>query len=129
MDFSNYLANATINATTRGVPYAPPVKVWVALYTSDPTKDDTGFEVSGSGGTYAREELKLGMPFDGVSNNDNLMQWNTATTDWGLITHITIHDAETGGNMLYFTPLEVSKNIEIGDQFQITIGNLKLTLS
>ena len=128
MDFSNYLANATINAT-RGVPYAPPVKVWVALYTTDPTKDDTGLEVSGSGGTYSREELKLSMPFDGVSTNENLMQWNTATTEWGLITHLTIHDSETGGNMFYFTPLDVPKNIEIGDQFQITVGNLKLTLS
>lgn len=129
MDFSNYLANATINATTRGVPYAPPVKVYVSLYTTDPTKDDTGSEVSGSGGTYSREELKLGMPFDGVSNNENLMQWNTATTDWGIITHVAIHDSETGGNMLYYTPLEVPKNIEIGDQFQITVSNLKLTLS
>ena len=129
MDFSNYLANATINATTRGVPYAPPVKVWVSLYTTDPTKDDTGLEVSGSGGTYSREELKLGMPFDGVSTNENLMQWNTATTDWGVITHVAIHDSETGGNMLYYTPLDVPKNIEIGDQFQVTVGNLKLTLS
>ena len=129
MDFSNYLANATINATTRGVPYAPPVKVWVSLYTTDPTKDDTGLEVSGSGGTYSREELKLGMPFDGVSTNENLMQWNTATTDWGVITHVAIHDSETGGNMLYYTPLDVPKNIEVGDQFQITVGNLKLTLS
>lgn len=129
MDFSNYLANATINATTRGVPYAPPVKVWVSLYTTDPTKDDTGLEVSGSGGTYSREELKLGMPFDGVSTNENLMQWNTATTDWGVITHVAIHDSETGGNMLYYTPLDVPKNIEIGDQFQITVSNLKLTLS
>ena len=129
MDFSNYLANATINATTRGVPYAPPVKVYVSLYTTDPTKDDTGLEVSGSGGTYSREELKLGMPFDGVSTNENLMQWNTATTDWGVITHVAIHDSETGGNMLYYTPLEVPKNIEIGDQFQITVSNLKLTLS
>jgi len=129
MDFSNYLANATINATTRGVPYAPPVKVYVSLYTTDPTKDDTGSEVSGSGGTYSREELKLGMPFDGVSTNENLMQWNTATTDWGVITHVAIHDSETGGNMLYYTPLDVPKNIEIGDQFQITVSNLKLTLS
>lgn len=129
MDFSNYLANATINATTRGVPYAPPVKVYVSLYTTDPTKDDTGSEVSGSGGTYSREELKLGMPFDGVSTNENLMQWNTATTDWGVITHVAIHDSETGGNMLYYTPLDVPKNIEVGDQFQITVSNLKLTLS
>lgn len=129
MDFSNYLANATINATTRGVPYAPPVKVYVSLYTTDPTKDDTGLEVSGSGGTYSREELKLGMPFDGVSTNENLMQWNTATTDWGVITHVAIHDSETGGNMLYYTPLDVPKNIEVGDQFQITVSNLKLTLS
>jgi hypothetical protein len=129
MDFSNYLANATINATTRGVPYAPPVKVYVSLYTTDPTKDDTGLEVSGSGGTYSREELKLGQPFDGVSTNENLMQWNTATTDWGVITHVAIHDSETGGNMLYYTPLDVPKNIEVGDQFQITVSNLKLTLS
>ena len=129
MDFSNYLANATINATTRGVPYAPPVKVYVSLYTTDPTKDDTGLEVSGSGGTYSREELKLGTPFDGVSTNENLMQWNTATTDWGVITHVAIHDSETGGNMLYYTPLDVPKNIEVGDQFQITVSNLKLTLS
>ena len=129
MDFSNYLANATINATTRGVPYAPPVKVWVALYTTDPTKDDTGLEVSGSGGTYSREELKLSMPFDGVSTNENLMQWNTATTAWGIVTHVTIHDSSVGGNLLYFTELDVPKNIEVGDQFQITINNLKLTLS
>ena len=127
MDFSNYLANATINATTRGVPYSPPVKVWVALYTTNPSKDDTGVEVSGA--TYTREELTLSSPGNGVSTNENLMQWNTATTEWGLITHLTIHDSETGGNMLYFTPLDVPKNIEIGDQFQITVGNLKLTLS
>ena len=57
------------------------------------------------------------------------MQWNTDTTDWGVITHMAIHDAENDGNMLYYTPLDVPKNIEIGDQFQITVGNLKLTLS
>ena len=127
MDFSNYLANALINTTTRQVVFTPPTKVWVSLYTTDPTKDDTGREVDAA--TYAREELKLSMPFDGVSTNENLMQWNTATTEWGIITHLTIHDSETGGNMLYFTPLDVPKNIEIGDQFQITVGNLKLTLS
>jgi hypothetical protein len=42
---------------------------------------------------------------------------------------MAIHDAENDGNMLYYTPLDVPKNIEIGDQFQITVGNLKLTLS
>ena len=127
MDFSNYLANALINTTTRQVVFTPPTKVWVSLYTTDPTKDDTGREVEAS--TYTRFEVKLSLPFDGVSTNENLMQWNTATTDWGVITHMAIHDAESGGNMLYYTPLDVPKNIEIGDQFQITVGNLKLTLS
>ena len=127
MDFSNYLANATINATTRGVAYSPPVKVWVALYTTNPSKDDTGVEVTGA--TYTREELTLSSPVSGVSTNENLMQWNTATTAWGIVTHVTIHDSSVGGNLLYFTELDVPKNIEVGDQFQITINNLKLTLS
>jgi len=127
MDFSNYLSSALINATVRGVAYVPPAKVWVSLYTTDPTKDDTGREVEGS--TYSRLQVTMKQPFDGVSTNENLMQWNTATTEWGTITHVAIHDSETGGNMLYYTPLEVPKNIEVGDQFQITVDNLKLTLS
>lgn len=109
MDFSNYLANATINATTRGVAYSPPVKVWVALYTTNPSKDDTGVEVTGA--TYTREELTLSSPVSGVSTNENLMQWNTATTAWGIVTHVTIHDSSVGGNLLYFTELDVPKNI------------------
>lgn len=127
MDFSHYLANSIINATTRGVPYTPPVQVWVGLYTTDPGKDDTGLEVEAS--TYAREELKMKQPVDGISTNSNLMQWNTATTTWGRVTHVAIHDSPTGGNLLYFTELDVFKDIDVGDQFQITIDNLKLTLS
>ena len=127
MDFSNYLANATINATTRGVAYAPPVKVWVALYTSDPTKDNTGTEVSGV--TYTRLPVTMDAPTDGVTQNTNEMEWAVATTVWGTITHVGIMDAEVTGNLMYFAELVEPKNITVGDQFQITPANLKLTLS
>ena len=38
-------------------------------------------------------------------------------------------DAEVSGNLLYFAELLEPKNITVGDQFQITPDNLKLTLS
>ena len=42
MDFSNYLANKLISATVRGVSYSTPPTVYLALYRTDPTKDDDG---------------------------------------------------------------------------------------
>ena len=127
MDFSNYLADSLINATTRAIDYSTPAKVWVALYTSDPTKEDTGFEIDQP--SYNRLELTTTEPVDGVSTNASEMKWSTATTDWGIISHVGIRDAEVDGNLLYFTNLEEAKDIRTGDQFQIVVGNLTLTLT
>jgi len=38
-------------------------------------------------------------------------------------------DAEVSGNLMYFAELVEPKNITVGDQFQMTPENLKLTLS
>ena len=57
------------------------------------------------------------------------MKWSTATTAWGVISYVGIRDAETDGNLLYFTNLEEAKDIQVGDQFQIVVENLTLTLS
>ena len=127
MDFSNYLADALIDATVRKTTYTTPTQAYVALYTSDPTKDNTGTEVSGV--TYTRLAVTMDAPTDGVTQNTNEMEWAIATTVWGTITHVGIMDAEVAGNLLYFAELIEPKNITVGDQFQITPANLKLTLS
>lgn len=127
MDFSNDLANKLINATVRKVAYTTPSQAYVALYTSDPTKENTGIEVSAP--TYYRMALTMGTPADGFSENISEMEWAVASTVWGTITHIGVMDAEVLGNLMYFTELVEPKNITVGDQFQITPANLKLTLT
>jgi len=126
-EMSNYLENALINATLRNTSYTSPTTVYVGLFTSDPTDANTGTEVSG--GSYARTSVTFGAPSNGVSTNSANVTFPTATGSWGTVGWIGILDASTSGNLLYHTPLDASKTISSGDIFQITTGNLSVTLA
>jgi len=125
-EMSNYLENALINATLRNTSFTSPTTVYVGLYTTDPGEGNTGTEVSG--GSYARVSVSFGAPSNGVSTNSASVTFPTATGTWGTVTHIGILDALTGGNLLYYTPLDASKSIASGDVFTISTGNLSVTL-
>ena len=127
MDFTNYLANKLIDATVRNVSYTTPSKVYLALFTTDPTKDNVGEEVVQA--SYNRQEVTFTEPEDGVSTNANQIDWNTATSNWGNVGWIGIMDDPSAGNMLYFTALDNAKEILSGDQFKIDAGKLNLTLT
>lgn len=124
---SNYLENALINVTLRATSYTAPTTVYVALYTTDPTDADTGTEVTG--GSYARTSVTFAAPSNGVTTNSADVTFPTCTLAWGTVTHIGIRDALTSGNLLYHTPLDASKTIDLGDIFKITTGNLSVTLA
>ena len=126
-EMSNFLENALINATLRNTSYTSPTTTYLALYTSDPTDADTGTEVSG--GSYARQAITFGAPSNGTSTNSAAIEFPQATGSWGTITHVGIRDASTTGNLLYHTPLDVSKTIASGDIFKIAIGSLSVTLA
>jgi len=128
-EFSNYLENALIDAVLRNTTYTSPATVYVSLYVSDPGEDDSGTEVSTSGTAYARQAVTFGAPSNGVSTNSADVTFPTATSSFGTVTHIGIHDASTGGNLLFYTDLSVSKTIDTGDIFKITTGNLSVTLA
>ena len=128
-EFSNYLENALINAVLRNTTYTSPATVYVSLYTSDPTDSDSGTEVSTSGTAYARQAVTFGAPSNGVSTNSADVTFPTATSSFGTVTHIGIHDASTSGNLLFHTILDNSKTIDTGDIFRITTGNLSVTLA
>ena len=128
MDFTDYLADRLIQATVRNVAWTTPNKVYLALYTEDPTK--AGFssnEVDQA--SYNRQEVTFTAPVDGVSTNANQVDWNTATSNWGNVGWISIMDKASGGFMLYFTALDNAKTILSGDQFKIDAGKLNLTLT
>jgi hypothetical protein len=131
MNISNYLADALLNEVFRGTEYVTPATVYVALYTSDPTRADTGVEVTG--GAYARQSVAFNVPADVTSKrtieNTADVVFPVATADWGLITHVGIRDALTVGNLLYYGPLNSSRSILSGDRMRCLAGELDLSLN
>jgi hypothetical protein len=126
-EMSNYLENALINVTLRNTAYTTPTLVYVGLYTTDPTDANTGTEVSG--GSYARTAVTFAAPSNGVTTNSADVTFPTSSGSWGTVGWIGILDASTAGNLLYHTPLDVSKTISSGDIFKISTGNLSVTLA
>jgi hypothetical protein len=126
-EFSNFLENALINATLRATTYTSPAAVYVSLYTTNPNEDDSGTEVSG--GSYARTTATFDAPSNGVTQNSANITFPTATGSWGTVTHFGIHDASTGGNLLYYSQLDTAKTIDNQDIFRIETGNLSVTLA
>ena len=126
---SNYLENALLNGTLNATTYTAPTTIYVGLYTSDPTDANTGTEVSG--GSYARKEVTFatasGTSGSVATNAD--VTFDEATAPWGVVGWIGILDASSGGNLLYHTALDVSKDIDTGDIFVIQTGNLTVTLA
>ena len=128
MDFTNYLANRLIKATVGDVSYTAPDKVYLALYTEDPTKEGIGdSEVDQA--SYTRKEVTFTEPVDGVSTNAGKIEWGTATSNWGNVSYVGVLDAPSSGFMLYFTALDNPKEILSGDQFIINVNQLQLTLT
>lgn len=123
---SNYTETNIINALLRGVAFPVPTTVYVALHTADPT-DAGGNEVStGAWPAYVRKDAANGgavnagwaAPTNGVSNN--LLQIIYPGMD-GLspvtVTHWSLYDAATGGNMLVHAALDTSRTLQPGDVF------------
>ncbi|MGW8822217.1 phage tail fiber protein [Paenibacillus lautus] len=145
MNMSNYLAAALLNQVFRNTAYTRPSKVYLALYTSNPTAADTGQEVAGGG--YARQEVTFGAPANEnytiyhpttgqqvtvskpTIKNSTDIAMPTATADWGQVSHIGIRDAATGGNLLYFGALETPRSILSNDIFKMLTGQIVCTLA
>lgn len=123
---SDYLESALLNHVLRNTAYTPPTALYVALYTSDPTDQDIGTEVSGGG--YARQAVSFGPPSNGSVSNTADIVFPVATANWGTITHIGVRDAATGGNLLFRAALDTAKSIQSGDQLKILAGQLVISL-
>lgn len=129
---TNYLADKLINHTLRNTAYAAPATVYLSLHKADPTRTGShANEVSGGG--YARKAITFGAPSDNgtaeeVANNA-LVDFGTATADWGTATHFGIEDASAAGNMLIFGALPSSKIIQNGDPVSAAIGAMTVSLN
>lgn len=124
--FSDYLENALFNATLRNLPYSSPAAVYLGLHVSATNDDNSGTEVTG--GNYSRMAVTFGAPVNGSASNDSLITFPTSTASWGTITHFGIYDQASGGNLLYWGALTVTKTVDNNDIFTVPTGNLTVTL-
>lgn len=131
--FSDYLENELLDHITGVGAYSAPATVYVALSTADPTEDGSGL-AEPSGNNYARAEVtNSGTNWDtassGATANKTAITFNTASGDWGTITHYAVMDASSSGNMLWYGTLTTSKTVGNGDTPKFNIGDLDLTLT
>lgn len=122
MPFSTYAANATYNAWLRNTGFTPPVTVYAALYTTDPTVADVGTEVTGTG--YARVAVTFGAPSGGSGSDTAEVAFGTVGTTWGTIGWVGMRDAASGGNLILFGPLSAPVTPAIGEVPRFKVADL-----
>jgi hypothetical protein len=121
-----------------------PTTVYVGLFTSADSTGGTSDnleegiltnEVSTSGTAYVRKAVTFGAITNGSCSNDANITFDTATANWGTITHVAVMDIDStsdsagAGNVLFYGALDTAREILTDDTFQITTGNLTVTLA
>jgi hypothetical protein len=124
--FSDYLENKVLDHVFGGNAYSAPGTLYLALYTSDPGDDNSGTECSGT--AYARQTIAFTVTADTASNT-SAVEFPTAGSAWGTITHVGILDALTSGNLLAHGALTSAKTVASGDVFRVPAGDLDITLA
>lgn len=106
-----------------------PTAWYVALYTAAPSDSGGGTEVTGNG--YAREAVTFAAATSpgGTTSNSGAVTFTASGGNWGSITHIGIHDALSGGNLLWHGAMTAAKTVNDGDTLEFSIGNIDLTIA
>ena len=106
-----------------------PTAWYVALYTAAPSDSGGGTELTGNG--YSRQSVAFDAATSpgGTTANSGDVTFTASGGDWGTVTHIGIHDADSGGNLLWHGAMTTSKTIADGDTLQFSTGNIDLTIA
>jgi hypothetical protein len=130
---SDYLEVQLRNHIFRTNPFTKPTALHISLHVGDPTDTGTGgAEVTG--GSYARvarapldANWTAASAVDGITTNAAVVNFITATANWGTVTHFGIWDAATAGNMLCSGPLGTPQTINTGGTPSFAAGAIVIT--
>lgn len=111
--------------------------IYVGLSSTSPSRDGTGVtEPSGNG--YARVLLgntsqsltqKMSTPSNGVTTNEEVINFPEATGSWGTLTHFCIFDNITSGNLLAFGELTTPITPTASTIPTVRVGQLSVSLT
>jgi len=127
--FSDYWENKILDHIFGKGSYTPPT-IYVGLSTADPIDDGSGL-AEPIGNAYARAQTSASdwnASSNGSLDNGSDITFSQATGSWGTITHFTLFDAATAGNMLAHGALSQSKSIGESDTARFEAGDLDISL-
>lgn len=133
---SNYLENKVLDHVLGGTQFTQPANLYLALFDNDSGNAATNLEagtltdeVSTSSTGYGRKAVSFSAASSGSASTSATVTFDAATANWGTITHVAVMDASTAGNVLFWGAVTTSKTIESGDTFQVSSGNLTVSLA
>jgi hypothetical protein len=135
---SNYLENKLLDHVLTATAFTQPAARYLALFTGTAAdvkgRLEAGTltdEISTSGSAYSRKAITFDAAASGSSASAATVTFDTATGNWGTITCIAVMDGTTAGagNVLFYGEVTTPKTIETGDTFQVSQGNLTISLS
>lgn len=131
---SNYLENKVLDHVLTATSYSAPGTRYLGLFTNTSGVAASNLEAGTltdeiSGGSYARQAVTFAAAASGTSATNATVTFPAATANWGTITHVAVMDASTSGNVLFWGAVTTPKTIETGDTFQVSAGNLTVSLA
>jgi hypothetical protein len=82
-----------------------------------------------SGGSYSRKGITFGTASNNTTGNSSLIDFGTATADWGQILCLGGFDAVSAGNLTWICALDTSYFVKNGDRLTFPINSIRLTIS
>ena len=131
---ANFLENKLLDHVLGVATYSQPSTIYLGLFKNVSTNAAANLEAGTlsdevSGGSYARKAITFGASSAGSASNDSTVTFDTASADWGTIEYVAIMDAATSGEVLFYGPVTTAKEILAGDTFQVSGGNLTISLA
>jgi len=127
-EFSTFLEDELYDHLFRNLTWTDPTTVYAALFDGTASTGNleagtlTG-EIVGNG--YTRMAITFGAPTAGLASNSAAVTFPAASGgNWGTITYMAIMDASSAGNVLMYTALDSTVEINDGNQFQFNIGDI-----
>jgi hypothetical protein len=111
---------------------AAPANLYIGLFTTAPTTNANGTEVTGS--SYARQTVassawsSISQSADTIHDeisNSNAITFPAVTSTPYTVVGVGIWDASSAGNELYYQAV-TSQAVAVGNQYQIAAGALKV---
>lgn len=128
---SDYLEDKLLDHVLGNTAFTQPSNIYLALFTADTglEANSPSAEISTSSTGYSRQSVSFAASSSGSASTSATVTFSAATANWGTVTHVAVMDASTSGNVLFYGAVTTSKTIESGDTFQVSSGNLTVSLA